>query len=156
MKQEEVKEDVDHHDSDKDSCEEHGWRMPRTYCLKAWQDFLNLSKSKKRTEKAIRKCLRKQLQYIRRDIGYIVGFIRDKGIKLDQTIYNLLNVLTTLYGQQLFMYENRRTHSIPNKIVSIRQHWVRPIVRGKAVRGKVILPSPGKEFFTSVGKKFFT
>ena len=115
----------------RDICDEHGWRMPRTYCQKARQDFLNLSKSKKRTEKAIRKCLRKQLQYIRRDIGYIVGFIQDKGIKLDQTIYDLLNVLTTLYEQQLFMYENR-THSIPNKIVSIRQHWVRPIVRGKA------------------------
>lgn len=115
----------------RDICDEHGWRMPRTYCKKARQDFLNLSKSKKRSEKAIRKCIRKQLQYIKRDIGYIVGFIRDNGLKLGQATYDLLNVLTTLYEQQLFMYENR-THSVPNKIVSIQQHWIRPIVRGKA------------------------
>jgi hypothetical protein len=115
----------------RDVCKEHGWRMPRTYCEKARQDYLNLSKSKKRTEKAIRKCIRKQLGYIRRDLGYIIGFIRDKGLKLDQAVYDLLNVLTTLYEQQLYMFENR-THSVPNKIVSIRQYWVRPIVRGKA------------------------
>ena len=112
-------------------CKEHEWRMPRTRCQQARRDYLNLSKSKKRTEKAIRKCIRKQLGYIKRDLGYIIGFIRDKGAKLDQAVYDLLNVLTTLYEQQLFMYENR-THSIPNKIVNIRQHWVRPIVRGKA------------------------
>lgn len=112
-------------------CKEHGWRMPRTRCQQARRDYLNLSKSKKRTEKAIRKCIRKQLGYIRRDLGYIIDFIREKGVRLDQTVYDLLNVLTTLYEQQLYMYEHR-THSIPNKIVNIRQHWVRPIVRGKA------------------------
>ena len=41
---------------------------------------------KKRTEKAIRKCIRKQLGYIKRDLGYIIGFIRDKGAKLDQAV----------------------------------------------------------------------
>ena len=52
-------------------------------------------------------------------------------IRFDQAIYDLLNTLTTLYEQQLYMYEHR-VHSVPDRIISIRQPWVRPIVRGKA------------------------
>ena len=43
----------------------------------------------------------------------------------------LLNTITTLYEQQLYMYENR-THNIEGRIVSLSQPWIRPIVRGKA------------------------
>ena len=109
----------------------HGWKTPRMYSKIARRSFLNLSKNKKRTVKAIRKCIRRQLQFIRRDIGYIVDFIRNRSVRLDQKIYDLLNTLTTLYEQQRFMLEHR-VHSVPDRIVSIRQPWVRPIVRGKA------------------------
>lgn len=109
----------------------HGWKTPRMYSKIARKSFLNLSKSKKRSAKAIRKCIKQQLQFIRRDIGYIVDFIRNRGVRLDQKIYDLLNTLTTLYEQQRLMLEHR-VHSIPDRIVSIRQPWVRPIVRGKA------------------------
>ena len=112
-------------------CKAHGWKTPRMYSRIARKSFLNLSKNKKRSAKAIRKCIRQQLQFIRRDIGYIVDFIRNKGIRLDQAVYDLLNTLTTLYEQQLYMHEHR-VHSVPDRIVSIRQPWVRPIVRGKA------------------------
>ena len=112
-------------------CKANGWKIPRMYPKVARKAYLNLSKSKKRSAKAIRKCVRQQLQFIRRDIGYIADFIRNKGIRLDQAVYDLLNTLTTLYEQQLYMYENR-LHSVPDRIVSIRQPWVRPIVRGKA------------------------
>ena len=109
----------------------HGWKTPRMYSKIARKSFLNLSKSKKRSAKAIRKCIKQQLQYIRRDIGYIADFIRNRSIRLDQKVYDLLNTLTTLYEQQRFMLEHR-VHSVPDRIVSIRQPWVRPIVRGKA------------------------
>ena len=112
-------------------CKANGWKIPRMYPKVARKAYLNLSKSKKRSAKAIRKCVRQQLQFIRRDIGYIADFIRSKGIRLDQAVYDLLNTLTTLYEQQLYMYEHR-VHSVPDRIVSIRQPWVRPIVRGKA------------------------
>ncbi len=36
-----------------------------------------------------------------------------------------------VYKQQQYMYENG-THSVPNRIVSISQPYIRPIVRGKA------------------------
>ena len=43
----------------------------------------------------------------------------------------LLLTIMKLYEQQLYMYETR-THSVEKRIVSIRQSWLRPIVRGKA------------------------
>ncbi len=112
-------------------CKANRWKTPRMYARLARKSYLNLSRSKKRSAKAVRKCIGQQLRYIRRDIGYIADFIRDKGIRLDQNVYDLLNTLTTLYEQQLYMHEHR-VHSIPDRIVSIRQPWVRPIVRGKA------------------------
>ncbi len=39
--------------------------------------------------------------------------------------------LFRLYQQQEYMYRNH-VHSVPNRIVSISQPWIRPIVRGKA------------------------
>ena len=110
---------------------ENGCKVPRMYPKLARKAYLNLSRSKKRSAKSIRKCVKQQLQFIRRDIGYIANIIRDKGISLDQTVYDLLNTLTTLYEQQRYMFEHR-VHSVPDRIVSISQPWVRPIVRGKA------------------------
>ena len=44
---------------------------------------------------------------------------------------NRLTVIQKVYEQQKFMYDNH-THSVPDRIVSLSQPWVRPIVRGKA------------------------
>ena len=41
-----------------------------------------------------------------------------------------MNLVTTVYEQQRIMFENE-SHSIPGRIVSLAQPWVRPIVRGK-------------------------
>ena len=81
--------------------------------------------------KKIREGVRKQLQYIRRDIGFIVDIIRKTHLKVSEKVADLLNTITTLYEQQLYMYENR-VHTVPDRIVSISQPWVRSIVRGKA------------------------
>ena len=111
-------------------CESTGEKKPRMYRKCARRDFLRLSKSKKRSAKAIRSAIRKQLQYIRRDVGYIVRFVQN-GVKLTETQKNRMNLVTTVYEQQRLMFE-RGTHSIPRRIVSLAQPWVRPIVRGKA------------------------
>ena len=52
------------------------------------------------------KCIGQQLHFIRRDIGYIAGFVRNKDIRFDQAVYDLLNTITTLYEQQLYMHEH--------------------------------------------------
>ena len=106
-------------------------KKPRTKRRTARRDYLKLSKCKKRTAKKLREGVRKQLQYIRLDIGFIVDIIRKTLLKVEEKDANLLNIITTLYEQQLYMYENR-IHTVPDRIVSISQPWVRPIVRGKA------------------------
>lgn len=110
-------------------CESAGKKKPMMYRQLARRDFLRLSKSKKRSAKAIRSAIRKQLQYIRRDIGYIVQFVQN-GIKLTQAQKNRMNLVTTVYEQQRLMFESG-AHSIPHRVVSLAQPWVRPIVRGK-------------------------
>ena len=107
-----------------------GQKKPRMYRKRARKDYLRLSKSKKRSAKAIRTAVRKQLQYIRRDIGYAAELVQ-KGAKLSSKQADRLNIVTTVYEQQRIMFESR-THSIPQRIVSLSQPWVRPIVRGKA------------------------
>lgn len=43
----------------------------------------------------------------------------------------LLITIILLYEQQEYMYQNR-VHSVENRIISIQQPYLRPIVRGKA------------------------
>lgn len=42
----------------------------------------------------------------------------------------MLVTIYKVYEQQEYMYQNR-VHSVPERIVSLSQPWVRPIVRGK-------------------------
>lgn len=99
----------------------------------ARRDYLNFSKSKKRTIKKTRHAIRRGLAYIKRDLGYIdiLTHNDDYSASLDERTLSLLETIQTLFKQQAYMYETR-THSVQNRVVSISQPWVRPIVRGKA------------------------
>lgn len=111
-------------------CSRENLDKPRTYRKMARRDYLNLARSKKRTAKRIRKAIRQQLQYIRRDRGYLSQFEK-KGIVLSEKENKLLQVLDKVHEQQKFMYDNK-VHTIENRIVSISQPYIRPIVRGKS------------------------
>jgi hypothetical protein len=111
-------------------CESAALSKPRTYRRQARRDYLKLSKSKHRTAKQIRTAIRKQLQYIRRDIGYLVYFVQ-QGVRLSPAQQVQMNLLTTVYEQQRILFE-RGSHSVPQRIVSLSQPHVRPIPRGKA------------------------
>jgi len=50
---------------------------------------------------------------------------------LSKSHYKMLLVVTEVYRQQLSMYE-KKEQSIENRIVSLTQPHIRPIVRGKA------------------------
>lgn len=110
----------------------HGYNepKPRTYRKKARKDYLALARRKKRSAKIIRKAIKKQLQYIRRDLGYIDQYLKEgKELSIKQELQ--LNVIRKVYEQQKYMYDNK-VHSVPDRIVSISQPYIRPIVRGKA------------------------
>lgn len=111
-------------------CYDYGYYRPRTYRENARRDYLNLAKCKKRTAKKIRKAIKQQLQYVRRDFGY-VEYLLSEGAELSEKRRKRYEVLWQVYEQQRYMYEND-VHTVPNRIVSISQPYVRPIVRGKA------------------------
>jgi len=111
-------------------CYEYGYYRPRTYRENARRDYLNLAKCKKRTSKKIRKAIKRQLQYVRRDFGYVEGLLSE-GVELSDKRCKRYEVLWQIYEQQQYMYENN-VHTVPNRIVSISQPYIRPIVRGKA------------------------
>jgi len=111
-------------------CAKNGLYVPRTYRNIARKDYLSLARCKKRTVKKIRKAIKKQLQYIRRDIGYIESFM-ECGYSPSDKHGKLLEVIHKVYDQQQYMYDNK-IHTIEDRIVSISQPYIRPIVRGKA------------------------
>lgn len=107
----------------------YGLSLPRRYCKKARKDYLAFAKSKKHTNKRIRKALRRQLGYVARDIRYLEQFMGD-GYALEKNEIPLYLTICKLYEQQKYMYENK-THSVEHRIVSLSQPWIRPVVRGK-------------------------
>ena len=85
------------------------------------------------TKKQRRKAIKKQLQYINRNLGHI-KLLQTSGAKLgwlNNQQYKMLLVVATVYQQQLSMYENKQQR-IDDRIVSLTQPHIRPIVRGKA------------------------
>ena len=77
-----------------------------------------------------RKAIGKQLTYLRRDLNAIDGKL-SLGKNLPPRQTERLGTIRAVYEQQKYMYDNR-THNVPDRIVSVSQPFVRPIVRGKA------------------------
>ena len=74
----------------------------------------------------------KQLRYLRRNLQTINSLLDSyNAIPLYAKSYKYLLVLDTFFEQQKQMYDTR-IHRIEDRIVSIHQPHVRPIVRGKS------------------------
>lgn len=109
-------------------------KKPRTYREKARKDYLNIAKLKKCSKRKRRAAIRKQLNYLGRNLGHIEAMVaRERGVLrvLGGYHYRCLLVIHTLYQQQLHLFTSRSTQ-VADRIVSISQPHVRPIVRGKA------------------------
>ena len=112
-------------------CYDYNFYKPRMYREKAREAYLALAKCRKRTSKRIRKAIGQQLRFIIRDLGYIDMFVLYNNVVLTEKQKNRLDVIKELYKQQKYMYDNK-THKVKDRIVSISQRYIRPIVRGKA------------------------
>jgi IS5 family transposase len=105
---------------------------PRNYREKARKEYLKIAQKKTKTKKDIRTALKQQLSYLGRNIRSIDKILDTLAeIPLKKNQYKYLLVIQHLYQQQKTMYDNK-THSVEDRIVSIHQPHVRPIVRGKA------------------------
>jgi len=106
-------------------------KKSRTYRKKARKQYLRFARNRKPQKKDIRKAVKNQLSYVRRDLMHI-GKLLSKGGEsyLTEKQKDYLATISTLYEQQKQMYKNK-SHTVEKRIVSIHQPWVRPIVRGK-------------------------
>ena len=106
---------------------------PRTYRNRARKDFLSVSKQRQPQKNQIRKGIKKQLQYAWRNLRIIDKLWTDhpKTKPLSHRQEELLNTIRQLLEQQTIMYQ-KQDRRIPERIVSLNQPHVRPIVRGKA------------------------
>lgn len=108
---------------------DYGLELPRMYNRVARKKYLDLAKSKKRSAKKIRRVIRFMLNCIRRDDGYLEDFMAEGYAPYSSEIRQITTI-RKLYEQQLEMYQNK-THRVDDRIVSIQQPYLRPIVRGK-------------------------
>lgn len=112
------------------------WKLkskPKTYRKLARKNYLLIAKQRKPRKKARKRAIKKQLQYIRRNLSHIEELlVQGASLScLSKKEYKKSLVVAEVYRQQLWMYENK-TIRIDDRIVSINQPHIRPIARGKA------------------------
>jgi len=109
-------------------------QKPRTYRRLARRDYLNVIKKKRKGRKFLRNGIRQQLQYLRRNLSHIDNMLitlKKNPEALNRRELELLDIIRKIYTQQQEMYDNK-SHTVKDRIVSIHQPYIRPMVRGKA------------------------
>lgn len=106
---------------------------PKTYRKKARKSYLKIAKQRKPRKKARLRAIKQQLQYIKRNLYHVKNLLHQGSSLccLSKKQYKDLLVATEVYRQQLWMQE-QKTNSVEDRIVSLTQPHIRPIVRGKA------------------------
>lgn len=100
---------------------------------KARKSFLNVSKSKKWTKKKLRNAIADQLHYVEaaaERLEEMKAAVPDWEEIFPSWLIQRLEVIPVVYSQQKQMFD-LGTHTCEDRIVSISQPHVRPIVRGK-------------------------
>mgnify|MGYP002635692576 CR=1 FL=1 len=105
----------------------------RTYRRAARRNYLALVKQRRPGAKKRRKAIGQQLRYLKRNLGHIeamLDMLPGQDIPLPPKQLRQYWIIGLLYLQQKQMFDSR-TQRCDDRIVSIHQPHVRPIVRGK-------------------------
>lgn len=109
-------------------------KKPRTYRQKARKAYLAVVKQRRPGRKVLRRGIKQQLQYLRRNLGHIAQLLEywppGTAIPLPRWLLHRYWVIQHVYAQQWEMHQNK-TRRCDHRIVSISQPYVRPIIRGK-------------------------
>jgi len=109
---------------------------PRTYRRVARKNYLNMAKKRTKKLNELRKAIRKQLNYLKRNLNTINDMLdkaKTKSWPLSAARHRQFLIIQEVYRQQQQMFDER-CHQISDRIISVSQPHVRPIVRGKAGR----------------------
>lgn len=97
-------------------------KKPKTYRNLARKNYLQVAKKRRPSRKQRKKAIRKQLQYVKRNLSHIEQLIQ-AGASLEvlsSTQYKSLLVVAEVYRQQQWMYDNK-TQRVEDRIVSLSQ-----------------------------------
>jgi len=89
-----------------------------------------VSKMKRKPANVLRQAIRKQINYLKRDVRTInemLDTIKDEPVPFDRRQLKYFFVIQHLLEQQESMYK-KKSHQVEDRIVSIHQPHVRPIV----------------------------
>ena len=106
-------------------------RRPRTYRKVLRKRYLAMAKAKKRPAKKVRSLVRVMLCAVKRNMAFVDAYLSRGLILVDKRDVWNLDAIRKLYTQQKEMFDGK-THRVSDRIVSITQPYLRPIVRGKA------------------------
>jgi len=99
---------------------------------KARAKYLKVQKQRKARISAKKKACKEQLAYIEKNLETLDELVVEYGAdSLTERQLSRLETIEKVLEQQKFHLANPRA-SVPDRIVNLRQPWVRPIVRGKA------------------------
>lgn len=104
----------------------------RTRRRKAEKDYLNFSKTKRKTKKIVDKAKKTMLQYVRRNLGQLEKILQ-KTPDVEKKIIEWFAVSKEIFRQQLEMYK-KKVKRISDRIVSLFRPYVRPIKTGKQAK----------------------
>ena len=108
-------------------------RKLKTYRRVARKNYLNIAKKKNKSKALIRKGIRQQLGYLKRDINSMHNILDNDELSTNifsKTEKAYRETIQELYRQQEQTYRTKTTR-IEHRIVSIHQSFIRPVVRGK-------------------------
>jgi hypothetical protein len=108
-------------------------KKPRTYRQTARKVYLSVAKQRNPRRIQLRQGIKRQLQYCKRNLRHVEQMLTNVPAGMDalsQRQKRLLNTIRILIEQQDKMYK-AQNHRIEDRIVSLYQPHVRPIVRGK-------------------------
>ena len=106
-------------------------KKPKNYRKRANMEYKRFVKNRRPKKRQIRRALRRQLGYVRRDLSIVEEMRKDSTVQLSRKEQKYLSTIGKLYEQQKEMYDKRK-NSCEHRIVSIHQPHIRPIKRGKA------------------------
>lgn len=116
-------------------CERFSLVAPVTHYKAARSAYLEVIKLKKRSKKVIRTGKSLLLTYLIRDLRSFINLIAVNGTHLFESLNRhqrkVATAIIKMYYQQLQMFKDG-THRCADRIISIFQSHIRPIVRGKS------------------------
>lgn len=116
-------------------CARHHVKKPQTHRVEARQAFIGYTKKKRKTGKLVEKTKLAQIRCLQADMQIFLDFLGKHASDLLRCFsrhdHKCLQAAFKMFGQQKAMFE-QGVRTCADRIVSIYQPHLRPIVRGKA------------------------